>query len=143
PSIPLFFLLGRFLGDVSLLDAAIGAAAGFGVLKAVEIGYRRVTGRDGLGGGDAMLMAIVGGFLGWRALPFTMGLGALLGTVLSVPLLLVQRRRKRCDAATQQDDVAMQQSDLAARPPDAAKQQDDVATQQPDAAPQQDAPTAE
>ena len=123
PAIPTFFLVGRFLDDVPLWDAVIGAAVGFASLKAVEIGYRLVTGRDGLGGGDSMLMAIVGGYLGWRALPFTLGLGAWMGTLVAVPLLIARRRRERRDAAKQQDDVAVQQEGVAA-------QQDDVAAQQ-------------
>lgn len=114
PAIPAFFLLGRFLDDVTIVDAAIGAAVGFGSLKAVEIGYRLATGRDGLGGGDSMLMALVGGYLGWRALPFTLGLGATLGTLIAIPLLLVRRWRGG-DVAAQQEDVAAQQEDAAAQ----------------------------
>ena len=111
PSIPLFFLLGRFLGDVSLLDAAIGAALGFSVLKGVQLGYRAATGREGLGGGDSMLMALVGGFLGWRALPFTLGLGATVGVLITLPLLVWQRRTG----------AAMQQAESG---PDGAVQQE-------------------
>src|SRR2546428_7236360 len=135
PSIPLFFLLGRFLGDVPLADAAIGALVGFGGLKAIEWGYRRATGREGMGGGDAMLMAIIGGFLGWKALPFTMGLGAVFGTLVTVPLLLVARRRQRRDAVMHKGDVAVQQHDVAMQqaatgPGDVAAQQNDSAMQQ-------------
>jgi len=95
PAIPAFFLAGRVLHEVPLVDAAIGAVVGFGALKALQLGYAAATGREGLGGGDAMLLALVGGFLGWRALPFTLGLGATFGTLVSVPLLLWQRRHPR------------------------------------------------
>ncbi len=143
PAIPAFFLLGRVIGDVSWTEALVGAAVGFGALKALEIGYRVVTGRDGLGGGDSMLMALVGGFLGWRSLPFTLGLGATLGTLVTVPILLVRRARgggdaaQQKDVATQPDDAALQQLP-ASPPPDAAMQQDDAGAQQNDAASQHD-----
>ncbi len=92
PAIPAFFVAGRVFADVPWLEAAIGGAAGFLIIKGIQVGYAAVAGREGMGGGDATLMALVGGFLGWRALPFTLGLGAMLGTLVSVPLLLWQRR---------------------------------------------------
>jgi leader peptidase (prepilin peptidase)/N-methyltransferase len=100
PAIPFFFLAGRFLPDVSLLDATIGLLVGFGALKGLQLGYAALTGREGLGGGDAMLMALVGGFLGWQSLPVTLGLGATFGTLVSLPLLLLQRRRGLATGST-------------------------------------------
>jgi leader peptidase (prepilin peptidase)/N-methyltransferase len=51
------------------LDHMIGAAAGFAVLWAVAWLYRRVRGRDGLGGGDPFLFAGAGAWVGWLGLP--------------------------------------------------------------------------
>lgn len=56
------------------VDHLIGAAVGFGSLWLVGEAYRRVRGREGLGGGDARLLAAAGAWLGWAALP-----GVLLG----------------------------------------------------------------
>ena len=64
-----------------LLPAAVGCLAGAGIVVALAHGYRLVRGRIGMGGGDVMLMAMVGAFLG----PWGVGLvlfgGALLGTL--------------------------------------------------------------
>lgn len=126
PAIPVFFLAGRVVRDVSLLDALLGMAAGYGLFKALEIGYplfsrwrrrRRIRGQaqvegwdeartraaveeeqgiDGLGGGDAKLMALVGGLLGWGSLPVSVGLGSMLGVAIVLPrvvtLWLAQRK---------------------------------------------------
>lgn len=65
-------------------DRALGAALGYLVLAAIAIGYRRLRGRDGLGGGDPKLLAGLGAWLGWQQLPFVLlGAGLLgLGAVL-------------------------------------------------------------
>lgn len=57
------------------LDAAIGAIAGYAVIALTAAAYRRLRGRDGLGLGDAKLLAAAGAWLGWIALPVVL-LGA-------------------------------------------------------------------
>lgn len=47
---------------------AAGAVAGYGVLWGVEVLYRRVRGREGLGRGDAKLLAAIGIWTGWSGL---------------------------------------------------------------------------
>lgn len=51
-----------------LADHVIGAAAGFAVFVAVAAAYRRLRGRDGLGGGDVKLMAAAGAWVSWEGL---------------------------------------------------------------------------
>ena len=93
PAIPLLFVAGRALGQVGWVDAAIGLAAGYVLLRAVSDGYYYLTGREGLGYGDAKLLAAVGALLGWRALPATLLIGSCLGSLVSIPFLLWQRRQ--------------------------------------------------
>jgi leader peptidase (prepilin peptidase)/N-methyltransferase len=52
-----------------LADHVIGALVGWGLLALLAWTYRRVRGRDGLGAGDAKLLAAAGAWLGWAALP--------------------------------------------------------------------------
>lgn len=54
------------------VDAAIGAAAGFLFFLLVAWTYRRLRGREGLGGGDGKLFAGSGAWLGWQFLPFVL-----------------------------------------------------------------------
>ncbi|MET0293856.1 MAG: A24 family peptidase [Phenylobacterium sp.] len=56
-------------GALVLADKAMGAAAGFLVLRLLALAYRRARGREGLGGGDAYLLAGGGAWFGWAALP--------------------------------------------------------------------------
>lgn len=71
--------------DVSAIDRAIGAAAGFAGLWLIAAVYRRVRGRDGLGGGDAPMLAGIGAWIGWTALPFVLFFAAIAG--LGIALL--------------------------------------------------------
>lgn len=88
--------LAAMQGGGALLHSAIGAAAGYGVLVAVELYYRRVRGRDGLGRGDAKLLAAAGAWVGWAALPPVLLIGSVSGLVWAG---LTALRRGKLDAA--------------------------------------------
>jgi leader peptidase (prepilin peptidase)/N-methyltransferase len=70
-------------------ERAIGAATAFAVLAGIALGYRRLRGRDGLGGGDPKLLAGLGAWLGWQQLPPVLIGAGLLGLVA----LLLKRVR--------------------------------------------------
>ena len=53
----------------SLVDSAIGAAVGFMGLWLLAFAYRRLRHRDGLGGGDPILLAAGGAWVTWIGLP--------------------------------------------------------------------------
>ena len=57
------------IGLEPLINAAIGAGAGFATLWLIGWLYKRVRGRDGLGGGDPFLFAGAGAWVGWMGLP--------------------------------------------------------------------------
>lgn len=57
------------LAPGALADRAVGAAAGFAILWGLAWIYRRLRGRDGLGGGDPRLFAAIGAWVGWMGLP--------------------------------------------------------------------------
>lgn len=63
----------------SLADHAAAAVAGYLAFTAIGALYRWRSGRHGMGGGDAKLMAAAGAWLGTAGLAPVMGGGALLG----------------------------------------------------------------
>jgi len=67
-----------------LPGAILGLLVGGGVVWALSEGYRLTRGQAGMGGGDVMLMAMVGAFLGPWPAAAVLGLGALLGTVYAL-----------------------------------------------------------
>jgi leader peptidase (prepilin peptidase)/N-methyltransferase len=79
-------IIAGFAGiDPPWLDRAIGGVVGFAALWLVAAGYRRVRGRDGMGGGDPKLFGAIGLWLGWRMLPAVLLIASLVG--LGVVLL--------------------------------------------------------
>jgi len=72
-------------------DRVIGAAAGFGSLWLLAWGFRRLRGRDGLGGGDPKLLGAIGAWLGWAALPDVVLVAALGGLAVVAVLRLLRR----------------------------------------------------
>ena len=61
------------------------------MLLATASGYRAVTGREGLGGGDVKLLAMIGSFVGWEGVPGILFLSALTGTVYGMALMVLRR----------------------------------------------------
>ena len=84
------------MSDRPLEERLIGAAAGFLALALIAFAYRRLRGREGLGGGDPKLLAAIGAWLGWQQLPFVM-LGA---GLLGLAAVLLRAARGETIAAT-------------------------------------------
>ena len=74
--------------QVPILDAAIGMGAGAGVVILLILGYKLVTGREGMGFGDAKLLAVLGAYMGWKALPFILMAGSIQGLLYAAGLML-------------------------------------------------------
>jgi len=70
----------------------IGAALGYGSFVAIEVGYRHLRGRDGLGRGDAKLMAAAGAWCGGWLLPLIVLIGPASALVFIGILALLKRR---------------------------------------------------
>lgn len=75
-----------------LVPAVTGASAGFALLYAVAWAGERVFHEEAMGGGDIKMMAMVGAFVGWKGVLLTLFGGALLGTLVFVPLSIQKRR---------------------------------------------------
>ena len=88
PGIPLGFISSFFLPQLKWSDSLIGILAGGGSLLAVAWGYQLITGKDGMGGGDVKLLAMIGAFLGWKGVLFTIMASSLIGTVIGVTLMV-------------------------------------------------------
>lgn len=83
-----FSLLGR---QGPWIHNLIGAAAGFGALWLIAFAYRRLRRREGLGGGDPILLGAVGAWVGWQGLPSVVVWAGISGLV--VVLIMTIRRR--------------------------------------------------
>lgn len=95
PGIVLGLLLSALNGHA--MDAAIGAVAGYAIFWLVARLFHLVTGREGMGQGDFKLLAMLGAFLGWQALPFVIFLSSFVGAVVGSLYLLATRNSMRAE----------------------------------------------
>ncbi|MFO7708907.1 MAG: prepilin peptidase [Desulfobacterales bacterium] len=91
PGIPIGLAASFGLTDVGPLQSLIGILAGGGSLFLVAWGYQLLTGREGMGGGDIKLLAMIGAFFGWPGVLFTIFTASLTGTLAGVAVILRQR----------------------------------------------------
>ncbi|MGH8443286.1 MAG: prepilin peptidase, partial [Nevskiaceae bacterium] len=68
----------------------VGAAAGYLSLWAVYHLFRLVTGKEGMGYGDFKLLAALGAWFGWQALPLIVLLSSLVGAIVGLGLILLR-----------------------------------------------------
>jgi len=92
PGTFIFFAAAFAAHDVPWTDRAIGAAVGYLVVRLIADFYYYVLKREGLGLGDGKLLAMIGAVLGWRAIPVVLFIAAIIGSIISIPLLLLRRR---------------------------------------------------
>jgi leader peptidase (prepilin peptidase)/N-methyltransferase len=79
-------------GLPGLGQAVLGAAVGFGLLYLVAWAGEKAFRKEAMGGGDIKMMAMVGAFVGWKGVLLTIFGGAVLGTVIFVPIALRTKR---------------------------------------------------
>jgi len=77
----------------TLHDAVIGAIAGYLALWCVYWLFRLLRGVEGMGYGDFKLLAALGAWLGWAALPQIVAIAAVAGAVVGLAATWSRRRR--------------------------------------------------
>lgn len=92
PGIVIGFLFSFFLKGHSWVNSLVGILAGGGSLLLVAYCYQLLTGKEGMGGGDIKLLAMMGAFLGWKAVPFIIFSSSLIGSIVGVSMMLLQKK---------------------------------------------------
>lgn len=92
PGIPFFFLAAVFVMDLRFLDAFLGFMIGGGVLFGIAFFYELFTRREGMGGGDIKLLAMIGAFLGWQSLLFVLLVSSFAGALVGVAIMIIKGR---------------------------------------------------
>lgn len=73
------------------LNSLIGLLLGGGPLLAIGWIWEKLRHVEAMGGGDVKLMGMVGSFLGWKGALLTIMLGALVGSIVGLALILFKR----------------------------------------------------
>lgn len=77
-------IAGGLASGVPTFDRVIGGAAGWAVMAALGVVFRRLRGVEGLGGGDPKLAGAIGCWIGWTPLPALWAISGLLGLGLAL-----------------------------------------------------------
>jgi len=96
-TIPILWLglIINYFGLITTLEAAVlGAVAGYLILWAVYWLFKILTGKEGMGQGDFKLLAALGAWMGWQALPQIILLSSLIGALIGIGLILIKGRDK-------------------------------------------------
>ncbi len=95
PGVVLGFCFSFFVPHLTPLASLLGALLGGGILFLVALAYRALRGEEGMGMGDVKLLAMIGAFLGWRAVLLTLLFASFTGSLVGVVALAWQKRGLR------------------------------------------------
>jgi len=95
PGIVAGLVASLFSTRVSWLDSSLGVLVGGGIFLLIAEGSLRMMGQEGMGGGDVKLGAMLGAFLGWKAMLFTMLLSVVGGGLVAAALIASGLRSRK------------------------------------------------
>ena len=92
PGIPICFAASFALPTITYWEALLGILIGGGSLFLVAWIYSLITKKEGMGGGDIKLLAMMGAIVGWQGVLFTIFLASLVGTLAGLAAMLQSRK---------------------------------------------------
>lgn len=90
PGIGVGLLSSLILSNITFWESLIGIISGGGILFLVAVGYQWLFKREGMGGGDVKLLAMIGAFLGWKSVFLTIILSSFIGSVVGIVLIAIK-----------------------------------------------------
>jgi len=90
PGIGVGLLASLVLPGTTFWNSLVGALLGGGSLFIVATVYQWLFKREGMGGGDVKLLAMIGAFLGWKAVILTILLSSFIGSLVGILMILVK-----------------------------------------------------
>lgn len=90
PGIVVGLLGSLIIPQITFWTSLIGMLAGGGSLFLVATVYQWLFKREGMGGGDVKLLAMIGAFLGWKAVILTIFLSSFIGSIIGVAVMLIK-----------------------------------------------------
>ena len=88
PGIPIGFAASFFSPAITYLESLVGILVGGGSLLSVAWVYSLITHKEGMGGGDIKLLAMIGAFVGWQGVLLTVFLSSAIGTLCGLLVMI-------------------------------------------------------
>lgn len=92
PGIFINIILSTFNQQIGFFEAIIGAFTGSVGLFLLSKLYELIRKKEGMGFGDVKYLGFLGAALGWHGVLFTIFLASMLGSVIGILVLFVQRK---------------------------------------------------
>lgn len=87
PGIPAGVAASFLLPDITLKHSILGVLLGGGILLSVASVFRWIRKKEGMGMGDVKLLAMIGAFLGWKAVVLTLLVSSFVGALVGYAVL--------------------------------------------------------
>jgi leader peptidase (prepilin peptidase)/N-methyltransferase len=87
PGIGVGLLGALIIPQIPFLNSLVGVLLGGGSLFLVATAYQWLFKREGMGGGDIKLLAMIGAFLGWESVVLTVLFSSLIGSITGIFLI--------------------------------------------------------
>ena len=75
------------------INSLIGGLFGYGVIFSIIYFYKQIRKKEGMGLGDAKLLAVIGFWFGWIAIPFVLFLSSIFALVSVIPDLIKKNKK--------------------------------------------------
>ena len=75
------------------INSLIGGVFGYLIIWLIIFFYKKVRKKEGMGLGDAKLMAVIGFWFGWVSIPFVIFISSAVALILVIPSLINQSRK--------------------------------------------------
>ena len=75
------------------LNSLIGGMFGYGIIWSIIFFYKQIKNKEGMGLGDAKLLAAIGFWFGWISIPFVIFSSSIVALILVIPSLLNKSRK--------------------------------------------------
>jgi leader peptidase (prepilin peptidase)/N-methyltransferase len=95
PGIPLGFLASFFVSEITYKESLIGLLAGGGSLLLVAWTYSLIAKKEGMGGGDIKLLAMIGAWVGWKGVLLTIFAASAIGTLSGLLVMFKSKKNMK------------------------------------------------
>ena len=75
------------------INSLIGGLVGYSIIWLIIFIYKKIRNKEGMGLGDAKLLAVVGFWFGWVSIPFVIFISSAVALILVIPSILNKSRK--------------------------------------------------
>jgi len=86
------FCVSLIINDISWIESVTGILLGGGSFFLIATLYEKISGREGLGGGDVKLLAMIGAWLGYKSIIPVIIISSTVGSLVGIVIMLSQRK---------------------------------------------------